>query len=111
VKIIYSPKDGERREFTFTPDDLGPMEAEAVEEAGGVQWRTYGQWIQLLMDGGARAWRVVLWVLLRRTDPKLDLNEVQPTFQEVSYIYDENENLEQQEPGKDEPEDSDTDST
>jgi len=109
VKIIYAPKGGEPQEFVWEPDDFGSREAELIEEAGGVQWKSFGEWANLIDTGGFRAWRVALWVLLMRQNPTLDLNEVQPSLKEVMFLHSDNE--EKQEPGKDEPADTPTDST
>lgn len=108
MKIIYTPKEGESQEFTWEPDDFTAAEAETIEEAGGVQWATFGEWANRIDSGGFRAWRVALWVLMRRSNPELDLNQVQPTLKEVMFLHSDTV---EQEPGKDEPDDSDTDLT
>jgi hypothetical protein len=107
VKIIYTPKDGEWQEFTLNTQDLTTIEAETLEEAGGVQWETLAQWAILFDRGSFRAIRVALWMLLRRANPELDLNEVQPTVNEISVQEDKPAEPE----GKGEPAATDTDST
>ena len=108
MRIIYSPNDGDEQRFDWEPDEFGSREAELIEEAGGTQWKTFGEWANLIDGGGFRAWRVVLWVLLMRQNPALGLNEVQPSLKEVAFLHGD---YVDDEPGKDEPDATDTDST
>ena len=83
LAITYAPKNGEEKAFVLDPDDVDADEAELIEGAGGEQWDSYGMWIYQLNRGGFRAVRVGLWMLLRRTNPNLDLNEVKPRVSEM----------------------------
>lgn len=75
-KFTYAPKDHEPQTFDFQFDDLDSLEAERIEEAGGEQWRTFGEWMGLIDRGGVRAWRAALWILLQRQTPKLAFEEL-----------------------------------
>jgi hypothetical protein len=116
VKFTYAPKGQDPVTFDIDTNDLSTDEAEAIDEAGGTQWRTFGGWADLLNNGGWRAWRVALWIALRRTNPELAFEEVRPTVGEIIFeISDESKPDEPaEEPesaeGKSEPGDDDTSS-
>jgi hypothetical protein len=117
MRFIYAPKDGEPQTFEFEADELGALEAELIDEAGGAQWKTFGQWVNLFEEGGFRAWRVALWIMLRRHNPELGFEEVLPTVGELMFgLRDDTatsaEPVVEDEPseGKDEPVDDTTDS-
>lgn len=105
--LIYEPHDGERQEFPFDPFLLRSVEAEAVEELG--PWDTYAEWGQKLLVGHRRAARALLWVMLRRTKPDLDFDDVSVIVDELRLFFPEDEAGEPE--GKDEPADADTDSS
>lgn len=71
MKIIYNGETYELR-----PDELTGLEAEAIEDAGGTQWQTFGEWVDRFYRGGWRPLKVALWVLLRRTKPELGFEEL-----------------------------------
>lgn len=85
MKFTYAPKDGEPTPFDIDNESLSTDEAEAIDEAGGTQWRTFAEWADLLNNGGWRAWRVALWIALRRTNPALGFEEVRPTVGEIIF--------------------------
>ena len=112
MKLTYAPKGQDPQTFDFDPDDLGSLEAEALEEAGGSQWDSFGQWVNLYNQGGFRAWRAALWIMLRRHNPDLGFEEVLPKVGELLVTGDDaktpaEESLE----GKDEPAADDTNGT
>jgi hypothetical protein len=115
VKFTYARAGQEPLTFDFDPNELGTLEAELIEEAGGTQWRSFGQWVDLHNQGGFRAWRVSLWIMLRRQNPSLAFEEVLPTVGELIIGIDDTETPaepSEDEPseGKDEPGDDATDS-
>jgi hypothetical protein len=105
VKLIYTPEGGTPQEWRFEPDEFTSLEAETIEEAGGNQWATFGDWIGKVYGGGWRAMRVFLWLMLSRANPELGLNEVQPKVKEITLDLEE-----PAKPGKDESGDVSTDS-
>jgi hypothetical protein len=109
VKFSHTPENGSLVDYEVEVDDLAEQEAEAIEEAGGAQWRTFAEWSNLLEAGGFRAWRVLLWTLQRRTNPDLDLNEVKLKSKELGFPPDQSVGKAKE--GTTEPDDSDTGST
>jgi hypothetical protein len=86
MKFTYAPNDGEPISFDIDNESITTDEAEAIDEAGGSQWRAFGGWAELLDAGGWRAWRVALWIALRRTNPDLGFEEVRPTVGEIKFV-------------------------
>jgi len=105
--IIYNPEHGEPQEWEFDPTDPPNWEAEALETVGGEQWETYDEWAEYMARGSFRAQRALLWVLLSRTGPAIEFDDV--SFRRSEF----NANVHGGEPGKaqGEPNGSDTDST
>lgn len=91
MKVIYTPEDGERQEFVFRPGELMSPEAEALEECGGSAWATFEEYGERFMAGSLKARRAALWILLRRSDPKLRFSDLVVQVQELSVTYDEEE--------------------
>jgi hypothetical protein len=77
LRITFTPPGDEPRLFELTDPtaDVTALEAEDIEEAGGKQWDTFMGWAMLMSSGGIRAVRVLLWILLRRENPALKLEE------------------------------------
>lgn len=67
------PHDLGKKTFNFKPEKLMSAEAEAIEDV--TDW-TYQQFQQKFMLGSMKAWRAVLWVLLKREFPTLKHREV-----------------------------------
>ncbi len=85
MKITYSPAGLPPHVIDFDVDDLTSDEADRIEQAGGTQWDTYGGWIDQFNSAGWRAWRVALWVCLRREGrPDLAFEEFKPRPNEVA---------------------------
>ena len=82
MKIIYTPTDGEKREFIFRPGELTNVETEMIEIQGGEAWDTYEDFGRKFMSGSMRAYRAALWICLKRQDPKIK-------FLDVSFRVDE----------------------
>ena len=100
MKIIYAPEGQEPRTFELgSIDDLEGSDCELIEEAGGNQWDTLGEWFDLLGRDGYRAHKVLVWALLRRDNPSLDLNDLgRFKMKDVSFVATD----EEVEEGKDE---------
>jgi hypothetical protein len=71
MKFSYDDRD-----YVLDPDELTGAEAEMIEDAGGTQWETFGEWISRLYRGGWRPLKVALWVMMRRENPRLDYEEL-----------------------------------
>lgn len=107
MKIAYAPDGGPRQEFRIDVDHLGTLEVEMLEEIGGRSWDTLIEWLDKFERGSFKAFRAVLWVYLRRTQPDLDFDEFLPAVGEIEIDTDAPET----DPGKGEPDDGPTDST
>lgn len=88
--IEYVPKEGKSDSWNLdTLDALTSDEAEAIEfVVGGGVWRSFGQWVGLFYEGNFRAWRALLWTLLRRTDPDLDFDQLKLRVSELQVHFD-----------------------
>lgn len=64
------------RDYDLKPDELSGVEAELIEDAGGTQWETFGEWVSRLYRGGWRPLKVALWIMMRRENPKLGYEEL-----------------------------------
>jgi hypothetical protein len=91
VLLIYMPQDGERQEFPFKPNRLLSVEAEAIEDVGGESWSSHAEWWSKLGAGNFKARRALLWVMLRRANPRLRFAEVVIYVDELLLDYDEDE--------------------
>lgn len=90
MRIIWSPPQGERREFDFHPLEVLWHEREAVEDLG--TWATWEQFGMAFMGGSSRAWRAGLWLMLRREQPRLMFDDVQlGRGDELVVVYDDDE--------------------
>ena len=83
MRITYAPDGGVRQEFKFDVDGLSATEAETLEEVGGQSWDTLMEWYDKFERGSFKAWRAVLWVYLRRTDPTLSFDLFLPVVSEI----------------------------
>lgn len=86
--LRWMPPEGPEREWTFSPLDLESHESEAIELVGGPWWETYDQFGRLFMKGSTRAHRAMVWVMLRREDPRLQFDEVSIRAGSVSCDFD-----------------------
>lgn len=89
--LIYTPKDAEPRELVFRPDDLVPDEYERIELLG--YWPALPEFIAACQASQRTAWRVALWICLRRDDPTLGLDAVQPRPLDLQMRYEPDEEL------------------
>jgi hypothetical protein len=83
------PDSTDAVEYTLKPESLPSDEAEMIEGAGDGAWETYHEWWALLDKRHRKAMRAGLWVCLRRTDPTLRMEDVQPTVGQLTWRYDD----------------------
>ena len=115
MQLIYTPEDGQRQVFEYKPGRLRSSEAVAIERAGDGSWESYSEFGSKLLNSNREALRALLWLMLRRTDPNLQLDQVDPMVEELDLDWDEEEKrrLEEAEAdalGKDKPDTSPIDS-
>lgn len=98
--ITYTPAGAEPREWTFRPLDITSREAELVEDYLGL---TFAQWSARFYAGSVKARRAALWLLLRREQPNLHLDDVEFRMTELRVGYDGSENAELRRQVQDDP--------
>jgi hypothetical protein len=91
MRLIYTPEDGEKREFEFVPHRLLSPDAEALEGVGGGVWESLDEFGRLFLKGNRRAFRAALWLMLRAEQPKLRFQHLVVRADELDYDLDEDE--------------------
>ncbi len=91
MKIVYSPANGERMEFSFRPKTLTCFESEAIEEVGGPVWSNWDGFLAALSIEKGRALRATLWHELRQTRPEISFAGVVVRAGEIAAYPDEAE--------------------
>lgn len=88
MRILYTPADGEKREWPFEPQKMLSIEAEAIETVTG--W-TFNEFGEKFVAGSTKAQHAVLWVLLRRENRGLKYGQVQFRMDELDVAFDPDE--------------------
>lgn len=91
MRLIYTPEDGEKQEFSFVPARLMSPEAEAIENVGGDAWESFDEFGIKFMKGNRRAYRAALWIMLRRSNPALKFAHLVIRMDEISIDFDQPE--------------------
>lgn len=89
--VTFTPAGGSPREFAFTTTELLPEEYEPIEALG--RWASLDEFDAAVRASSRTAWRVALWVCLRRDQPGLELEDVRPRANEIRFRYDPEEEL------------------
>jgi hypothetical protein len=87
--LVFSPEDGGKQEFVFNPFELLSIEAELVEELG--PWDSYDEFLLRLRKGNVRAKRALLWIMLKRQNPRLRFPELVVKVNELDLQPDQDE--------------------
>ena len=78
MRVIYTPTDGDRQEWTYRHGKVRASEAEMCERRlEGVKWDGFEA---AILQGAARARRVLLWHLLRLAHPALKWDDTPDFF-------------------------------
>jgi hypothetical protein len=104
VRLIYTPEDGEKREFSFRPPKLMSPEVEALEDVGGDAWDSFDEFAVKFLKGNRRAYRAALWLMLKREEPALKFRDLVVRVDEVSVEFDDDEAQKVRQAIVDEPE-------
>lgn len=88
MKFVYTPKDGQRREWPFDPGDLLNVEATAIKKLTGM---TFGEWAKAMTEGDPDAYHGFIWVMTKRENPTLRSQDVQFRVGECSIDFDDDE--------------------
>jgi hypothetical protein len=91
MKLIWTPEDGEPREWLFQPRKLLSPEAEAIEDVGGATWDNFPAFTEKLAHSNMKALRAALWVMRKRTEPRLRFDQVVIRVGEVDLDLDDEE--------------------
>lgn len=90
MKLIYTPENGARAEWTFKLGRLLNVEAEEIEKRTGM---TFTAWKAAVQSGSMLAMHALLFVLLRRDQPRLAWDQVQFADEDVELEYDLDETI------------------
>lgn len=90
MKLIYTPENGSPREWTFKPRRLLNVEAEEIERRTSM---TFAEWTNALQSGSMLAVHALLFVLLRRDQPRLGWEQVQFCDEDVDITYELDEKI------------------
>ena len=88
AKLGALPHDLGERRFTFKPNKLMSVEAEAIEDA--TDW-TFTEFGEKFLKGSMKAKRAALWVLLKREFPALKFRDLSFSPEEIEVDFDEDE--------------------
>jgi len=88
VKVVFTPTNGERREWPFTPDDIDVVDASFIKKQTHLR---HGEWKKALLEQDADALHGLLWVLLKGENPMLRWTDVRFRMNEVSFDFDDAE--------------------
>ena len=86
--ICYEPADGTPQQFDVGRGRLRASEIQIIERTAGEPWATVKDGIS---DGDLNAMRVVVWALLKRSQPALKFAEFDPYEGELYSRLDERE--------------------
>lgn len=91
MKLIYTPVGGEEREFSFKPEEMLSIDAEAIEDVGGETWGNFREFCEALTEWKLKAKRAALWIMLRREKPRLRFVELVVGINEIVLQWDDDE--------------------
>lgn len=91
MRLIWTPEDGEKREWSFRPMQLMTQDVEDIEAVGGAMWRSFDEFGDVFMRGNRRAHRAALWILLRAERPRLEFHDLQLRADEVEVDFEPDE--------------------
>lgn len=85
MRLIWTPPEGDPRDWEFDPDSLLTRDAEDIELSGGQSWEDFDEFKRLLRKGNRRALRAALWVLRRKDDPGLRFADLEVRADEIGF--------------------------
>lgn len=81
-KLIWTPEGGSKREWTFNLANPSWDLTFATEKATDWPW---AQFRDRLMNESAIAVQALLWVLRKRDEPRLSMDSVRPSMDELDF--------------------------
>lgn len=82
MKIIYTPEGASKQEWVIDLQNPAWDLTFATEKATDWPWATF---VERIQNQSAIAMRALLWVLRKRTEPRLTLEAVVPNFDELDF--------------------------
>jgi len=82
--LTYAPEGAEPRKWPVEPAKMMTSEAEAIEKVTGMTWDEFGL---ALVKGSVVARRALLWVMLKRSEPTLRHNQIDPPVGSLTLEY------------------------
>lgn len=89
MHIVYTPEDGEKREWDFKLGRLLTTEVEAIEKRASVK---YGQFLIGIAAKDATSRRALVWTLLRRAEAGLQFVDVDFAMDDLQVTLSDEEN-------------------
>jgi hypothetical protein len=91
MELVWSPEGQEPRTFVFTPRKLTTVDAEAIENVGGMVWSDFDTFVRLFNANNRRALRAALWLCLSRDDPSSRFESLSVGVYEISVQFGDDE--------------------
>ena len=88
MKVVFTPKDGARREWPFEPDDIEMVDASFIKKQTRM---THSEWKQAILEQDADALHGLLWVLGKLENPLYRWTDVRFRMNEVAFDFDDDE--------------------
>jgi len=88
MKVVFTPRDGERREWPLVLDDVEMVDASFIKKQTGL---THAAWKQALLEQDADALHGLLWVLLKQENPLYRWTDVRFRMSDVTFGFDADE--------------------
>jgi len=88
MKVVFTPKDGARREWPFDPDDIEMMDASFIKKQTRM---THSEWKKALLEQDADALHGLLWMLGKQDNPLYRWSDVRFRMNEISFDFDDDE--------------------
>lgn len=88
MKVVFTPKDGARREWPFDPDNIEMVDASFIKKQTRM---THGEWKKAILEQDADALHGLLWVLGKQENPLYRWSDVRFRMNEVAFDFDDEE--------------------
>ena len=88
MKVVFTPKDGQRREWPFAPDDIEMVDASFIKKQTRM---THSEWKKAILEQDADALHGLLWVLHKLENPLYRWTDVRFRMNEVTFEFDDTE--------------------
>lgn len=83
ARIIYTPEGGSKREWVINPERPPWDVMSQTEQVTGWPWEEF---VTRLSQSSGLAIQALLWVLRKRTEPRLEIDGVRPSDSEGSLL-------------------------